>query len=420
MADPPTARSQSTRSRGMEDFRGRCALPKLPFRDYFLVEITRGVSCQPFVVIVQWVEELVEGLKRFKTDLIDDQGRYQDLCDLLGHRWEDWLGGVDGQVEICMRVAVGPLYTAVTAKDATRECLANIANSLVGTSFPPGTQSTGSMSKLTPESLAWKFRLVHSLMLSVLMDLQQEPTGYFQTLLGGAVVGKWTGTTQDGSDADFDGDSAQVSDAHGKSVSKFVDHRRKKKSLRSRAGSSIKSQVRKRTSQADRRKVKKVRFNTSTPAHQSSSGPVGPAANVLDDDSISVSSDDSAESNVNVAQPGCRFWGGRIVITSPTQQAGNTSFIDDEATATTPTVLDEEPSEGTASQGEEPNQAQDMASGVEERSTGTAMQELEGREDDAAVMLRRIDELEAEMAEVRSELAESQKKLETLRNSSRT
>ena len=156
--------------------------PRLPFSDLLLKDLTTGRNAVATSTILDWIGSLLPELIDFKTNMIDSHREYAKLKWMLKtSRYIDWKQDHKRQSEVISRRWPAPNL----ATQARALFMNEIADRMLRESVP-GDDGSNSFANRT-----WRKKTLHSLLLTVLMELQTSEEGYFQAILGKSKAWPW-------------------------------------------------------------------------------------------------------------------------------------------------------------------------------------------------------------------------------------
>ena len=168
---------------------------KLPFSDYFCGELLAHTRFQPNKIILDWAQQIniVERLKEWKAEELDDIYNYAKLVEVIGFdlNREKWRRNVNEVVNRMMKppplpnIGEGTLseYQMMKTVATFLKSWGKFVNQIVEAANIPGEDRQDICTNGT-----FVRKVAYSLLLTALMDLQDNPVGFFQQLLGGPAI----------------------------------------------------------------------------------------------------------------------------------------------------------------------------------------------------------------------------------------
>lgn len=153
----------------------------LPFNDLLLKDLTKIASVSQILAYIHGLKSI---LREFKKDIIGNPTKYIAFLFMLGSNFLWWIHDFKAHE----RAAAGVIKSWLPASIVVVRDDMNKLEQKMMKSRTPGVQLSNSA-----EDRKYHHKVVHNLLLTVLMDLQEPRTGssFFQILLGGPKAAKW-------------------------------------------------------------------------------------------------------------------------------------------------------------------------------------------------------------------------------------
>lgn len=165
---------------------------KVEFTTVFIKHITEGRFGAPLKEAVDWVKsrKMLGYLKNFKRNEIDSTQQYEGMRTVLaGLDAEGWMKFWDEIVESGLNVQ--EKLTGANAKERLMMRWTKIADEITWLQDVPGTDPV----TFSSVGLRHRFKSCVGLLLTVIKDLQDNPSGFFAGKLGGHAVQPWPQAT---------------------------------------------------------------------------------------------------------------------------------------------------------------------------------------------------------------------------------